>query len=231
MVQVVFEILTGQGVFKNTPTHTERDLAIGLPQLLFCFEQAVCVILFQWTYSAAPYREIRDTSSDLPMNTFLAAVDALNPTDLIMGAVYAFQLLLAGVGPRGNGSWRRSGGYEKMRDPVPNVQLQGVTSHSRSSETISQPPTYPGPMHNASKPPPKYSNNQYGCGSATDAEDRMPLAQNAQYGYTNPDDVADRRLTVPEPYRYDSPRGSEDGDTHAIPYSPIHTNNQTVYGA
>ena len=236
VIQIIFEVLTGQRVFKNTPTHTERDLSIGLPQLLTCFEQAVVVVLFQWTYSAAPYREIRDTSNVQPMNIFLAAADALNPTDLILGAVYAFRLLLAGVGPRGNGSWRRSGGYEKMRDPVGNVRLHGVSSHTGSSEVLPQPPPYPAYMQDAPRAPLTNKYNQYGYGRGGDAEDRMPLAQNAQYGYTNPNDIADQQLRVPEQaqsntYGYESPRGSEDGNAPHVPYSPVNNNNYDSYGA
>lgn len=73
-------------------------------------------IAFLFAYRASEYRQLKRTGhSQRPMNIFLAAADALNPTDLFTGAAYAVRLLLSGVGPRGNGSWKRNGGYEKMR--------------------------------------------------------------------------------------------------------------------
>ena len=170
------------------------------------------------------------------MNMFLAPADALSPKDLIMGAVYAFQLLLAGIGPRGNGSWRRTGGYEKMRNPVSNIQLHGVSSYSGSSEAMSQPPSYPASIQDASRPLSTNKCNQYSYESGRDTEDQVLLAQNAQYGYTDPNDLADQQLHIPEQtqsnlYRYRSPRGSEDGEPPPVPFSPANNNSHNAYGA
>ena len=55
--------------------------------------------------------------------------------------MYAVKLLLKGVGPRGNGSWRRNGGYEKMKDAT-DVRLHGVTSYNSSQTNVSQYPQH-----------------------------------------------------------------------------------------
>ena len=68
------------------------------------------------------------------MNVFAAAANALNPMDLITGCIYAGRLLAAGVGPYGNGSWRRrSGGYNKIKDAAGNIRMDGTRSSDSST--------------------------------------------------------------------------------------------------
>lgn len=70
------------------------------------------------------------------MNPVFGLINACNIFDLIYGAIYAIQLLGKGVGPYGNGSWNKSkGGYNKIREPVTNIQMRRAhTVRSRSDQ-------------------------------------------------------------------------------------------------
>ena len=104
---------------------TFKDFSIGIPNMLICFEQAIVAVVYHWSFSTKEYRALSKVSSDRP-NIFKAAVNAMNPSDLFMGFVYAVKLLLSGVGPRGNGSWRKDGGYGKIIAEG-DVQMQTAT--------------------------------------------------------------------------------------------------------
>ena len=188
---IVFLILISTHAVKNHPTVTVEDVSIGLRNLLVCTEQALVSIWFLWAYSAKEYREIRDTTNVQPKNIFAAAGDALNPTDLLVGSMYAVRLLLKGVGPRGNGSWRRNGGYEKMKDAT-DVRLHGVTSYNSSQTNISQ---YP----------------QHTKEEQDNEEAQYLAAPRPSYGgprYDDPRDIASQPVPAPDydAYRYDDPR-------------------------
>lgn len=131
--QIVFIILINTGAFKNTETLRKKDFSIGLQSLLICIEQCAVSIWFQWTFSAKEYQQIQRESNPEKMNVLRAALDALNCKDLFAGSIYAVRLAIAGVGPKGNGSWKSSSkAFEPMKAP-PNVRLHGVTSYQGSS--------------------------------------------------------------------------------------------------
>ena len=112
--ELAFDIATSQHAFKPTKTITFKDFSIGIPNMLICFEQCLVAGMYHWSFSAKEYQALSKVSSD-KLNIFQAAASALNPTDLIMGFVYAIKLLMSGVGPKGNGTWRRDGGYGKVK--------------------------------------------------------------------------------------------------------------------
>ncbi|KAI1735807.1 organic solute transporter Ostalpha-domain-containing protein [Xylaria scruposa] len=133
---IIFEILVSAHAFKNTETVRVQDFSIGLESLLVCAEQCAVAIWFQWTFSAKEYRQIQQESAPQKMNAFRASLDALNCTDLFVGSVYAVRLVIAGVGPNGNGSWKRSSkAYEPMKAPS-DMRLHGVTSYQGSSSSM-----------------------------------------------------------------------------------------------
>ncbi|KAI1749863.1 organic solute transporter Ostalpha-domain-containing protein [Xylaria castorea] len=133
---IIFDILVNTHAFKNTETLRVKDFSIGIESLLICVEQCAVAIWFQWTFPAEEYRQIQRESAPQRMNGFRAALDAINCTDLFVGSVYAIRLVIAGVGPNGNGSWKRSSkAYEPMKAPS-DVRLHGVTSYQGSSSSM-----------------------------------------------------------------------------------------------
>ncbi|KAI0431894.1 organic solute transporter Ostalpha-domain-containing protein [Xylaria sp. FL1042] len=132
---IIFDILVSTHAFKNTDTVRVKDFSIGLESLLVCIEQCAVSIWFHWTFSAKEYRQIQLETAAEKTSVPRAVLDALNCTDLFAGAIYAVRLLVAGVGPKGNGSWKRSAkAYEPMKAPS-NVRLHGVTSYQGSSSS------------------------------------------------------------------------------------------------
>lgn len=126
---IIFSILTGKG-YLGSPydnysdkTVSYKDLSIGLPHLLLTIEQLVVGIWFFWSFSAQEYRDLeKSTPYKLPI--WRAALDSLNPMDILLGLVLAFKLLRSGVGPRGNGTWTRSGGYKELKGQTQQQQIQ-----------------------------------------------------------------------------------------------------------
>lgn len=86
--------------------------------------------------------------------------------DVIYGSIYAIRLLGKGVGPYGNGSWNKSkSGYNKIRDPVTNVQMQrSRTFRPKSTHSAEDDEFRYEPMRNGQdtyahiSPPPTYGN-------------------------------------------------------------------------
>ncbi|KAI1178629.1 organic solute transporter Ostalpha-domain-containing protein [Nemania sp. FL0916] len=137
--EIIFDILVSTQAFKNTETMRVKDWSIGLQSLLVCIEQSLVAIWFQWSFSVKEYRQFHRESPDKKMNIFRAALDALNCTDIFAGAIYAIRLLVSGVGPRGNGSWKSKDedSYEPMKAPS-DVHLHGVTAyHGPSASSAS----------------------------------------------------------------------------------------------
>ncbi len=165
--ELAFEIATGQHAFKGTSTITVRDFSIGILNMLICFEQCIVACLYHWSFSAQEYSALSKITSpsDKP-NIFRAAASALNPTDLVMGFVYAIKLLLSGVGPKGNGSWRRDGGYGKVQDQqemqAPLVQYGGGPGYSNG----------PAPRYDSSPAPTNRTayDNTYGYDHTHDGD-------------------------------------------------------------
>ena len=132
--QIIFDILTGAHVLKGTKTMTFRDLSIGLPSLLITFEQMLVSIWFHFTFGTGEYEAAKKDFSVEGLGIWRASANALNSTDLLQGFVYAMRLLIKGVGPRGNGSWRRSGGYNKLNEHV-DVHLKPASEYGASRTT------------------------------------------------------------------------------------------------
>ncbi|KAI0549786.1 organic solute transporter Ostalpha-domain-containing protein [Xylaria curta] len=205
---IIFEILVSAHAFKNTNTVRVQDFSIGLESLLVCAEQCAVAIWFQWTFSAKEYRQIQQESAPQKMNVFRAALDVLNCTDLFVGSVYAVRLVIAGVGPNGNGSWKRSSkAFEPMKAPS-DVRLHGVTSYQGSSSS----------MMNDVEAANKYDRRSYETNPYIEnAEDRVT----APYGYNSPLISPSDRSRSPSPsgdgwssYRAGNPYGGH-ADQHS----------------
>lgn len=110
---------------------TTRDFQIAIPALLTCLEQSIAVAWFQWSFSANNYQDDVKLGGREKANIFRAILESLDPTDLVIGCVFAIKLLFKGVGPRGNGSWRRSGGYEQanVKAAVTDVHIENGSSY------------------------------------------------------------------------------------------------------
>ncbi|KAI0859835.1 organic solute transporter Ostalpha-domain-containing protein [Xylaria cubensis] len=192
---IIFEILVSAHAFKNTETLRVQDFSIGIESLLVCAEQCAVAIWFQWTFSAKEYRQIQQEPAPQKMNVLKAALDVLNCTDLFAGSVYAVRLVIAGVGPNGNGSWKRSSkAYEPMKAPS-DVRLHGVTSYQGSSSS----------MMNDVEAANKYDGQSY---------EMDPHIENAPHGYNSPLISPSDRSRSPSPsgdgwssYRVGSPYG------------------------
>ncbi|KAI0145595.1 organic solute transporter Ostalpha-domain-containing protein [Xylariaceae sp. FL1272] len=205
---IIFAILTNTDAFKNTDTAKVKDYSIGVLSLLVCAEQFGVSIWFQWTFSAKEYRQIQQDTGAERMPMFRAAIDALNCIDIFAGAIYALRLLLSGVGPKGNGSWKRSTkAYEPMKAPS-SVRLQGVTSYQGSSasmmEDVEASHKYDRPEYDTSLRPedaeheynmPLYSQPSRSRSPSPYGDDRRSYREPSQYGgYAYNDDQ-----TIPIP--------------------------------
>jgi hypothetical protein len=200
-------------VFKPHPKVTIQDQAIGIQQCLLCFDFMLVAVAFLFAYRNSEYRELKKSGKGRPMNIFLAAANALNPLDLFTGGAYAIRLLLSGVGPRGNGTWGRSGGYEKVRDsnappfdistayaPSSNSNMRmGRVNYQRplSTDLGAAPPTYDDtrPLRSSSPAPYGASSPYRGRSPSPSAQNYYPYHSDAQTGspprkndqYLNPD--------------------------------------------
>lgn len=140
-----------------------------------------------------PYKELKNEQK---MNPAFALFNACNIMDLVYGSIYAIQLLLKGVGPYGNGSWnKRKSGYNKIRDPVTNVQMKRARTFRQASaqgeevstkqESRYEPMRVEGPGFTNVSPPPSYRNTDFdghssyedssygGSGALEDDRDRL----------------------------------------------------------
>jgi hypothetical protein len=113
--QTIFSILRTHNVFKAHPKITVRDQHIGIQQCLVCLEMLLVVLSFHFSFRAGEYRQAKRNGAST-MSVFRAAGNALNIMDLIWGAGHAVSLMRAGMGPIGDGSWKRSGGYQSVKD-------------------------------------------------------------------------------------------------------------------
>lgn len=129
--QIIFTILVSARIFKGTKYVTLRDFQIGIPACLLAVEQVAASTLFIWAFPVRPYKELKHESK---MNPAFALLNACNIMDVIYGSIYAVQLLAKGVGPYGNGSWNKTkNGYNKIRDPITNVQMKRARTFRPSS--------------------------------------------------------------------------------------------------
>lgn len=113
-----------------------EDFQIGIPTTLLAVEQVVASTLFVWAFPVKPYKDLEKQSQEKKINPIYALVNACNILDLVYASVYAIRLVGKGVGPYGNGSWKRNGGYDKLNDAVTDVQMKRATTfrpHNLSS--------------------------------------------------------------------------------------------------
>ncbi|KAI1260590.1 organic solute transporter Ostalpha-domain-containing protein [Xylariaceae sp. FL1019] len=202
---IIFAILTNTNAFKNTETAKVKDFSIGLLSLLVCAEQFGVSIWFQWTFSAKEYCQIQQDTGAERMGIFWAMLDALNCIDLFAGAIYALRLLIAGVGPKGNGSWKRTAkAYEPMKAPA-SARLHGVTSYQGSSSSSMM-----GDVEASNK----YDRPEY---------DTSLRPEDAEHGYNMPMYSQPSRSRSPSPYGDDRSSYREPSQYDGYMYNDDHT--------
>ncbi|TKA71383.1 hypothetical protein B0A55_04027 [Friedmanniomyces simplex] len=100
---IVFGILNGK-LFSPTKHITYNDINFGIPALLTSIESVIFSLIFHWSFSSGEYHEGHRLNQlggvALRTSTFKAVLDALNPSDIIIGTTTAIGLLFMRVQSR-----------------------------------------------------------------------------------------------------------------------------------
>ena len=108
-IQAIFSFLKSSGDLKATKYMTFNDLSVGIPALIICGEMAIFSILFQFSYSSAPYAQKYRQGNGRIQGTNTAAdygrgipswpsalVSAINVSDLLKAVLVAPAKLVRG---------------------------------------------------------------------------------------------------------------------------------------
>ena len=91
-------------LFSPSATITYNDINFGVPAFLTCVEAVAFSLIFHWSYSSKEYQDghriNRLGGVAQRTSTFKAILDALNPSDIIVGTTTAVGLLFTRVQSR-----------------------------------------------------------------------------------------------------------------------------------
>lgn len=99
----VFQLFAQYQWFHRTPYVSILDFAVGTPGFMTCVEMFAVSVVFLWSFSAEPYRQM---SASLPRTRGVggALVDVLDVRDIFRGIWYMCQIAFCcGGGARGGG--------------------------------------------------------------------------------------------------------------------------------
>ena len=96
-------------IAKTGPKFTFNDLAIGIPNLLVCFEQVLLALMMHYTFRS---REYHPNNGRTRMSTLRAFLDSFNWSDLFL-AIARIPVIFAGGS--GNRRTRTFEGYERQK--------------------------------------------------------------------------------------------------------------------
>lgn len=140
---LVFNFISIPSGLTHDGTLAPRDIKYGIPDFLVCVEMLFFSLFFHLAFRSREYHpEFESGVAGVPpvlrKGMGAAALDALNPSDLIAAVVRAFALLAKGRAERrGRGAGRKAGGRHQRlesRDRLVEGQY-GMTDRGREDGT------------------------------------------------------------------------------------------------
>ena len=135
---IVFSVLTGQNLLHGSHKTTGKDLTIGIPALIVAVEQVFFAIFFHYSFRSREYHEDVLQKQGLQVRrkgTLAAALEAMNPMDVIMGIVTSIQLLLSGGFKQGTSSQTEK---FAMRGRGRYTQVEGTSYHPYGQQSVEE---------------------------------------------------------------------------------------------
>ena len=152
---------------------TGKDLTYGVPALIVALEQVLFAIFFHYSFRSREYHEDVLQKQGLTVNrkgTFAAALQAINPMDVIGGIFTSVQLVLSGGyknGASANEEKAVGGGrHGRGRGRGRYMQVDGTGYHPYGQESVDEGDKFlqPNPMGQRSRSnsasPPLYQQQQ-----------------------------------------------------------------------
>ncbi|KXT06497.1 hypothetical protein AC578_6076 [Pseudocercospora eumusae] len=150
---LIFSILLDHDVIKTSDTFGYNDILYGLESCITCAEMVVLSLGFWYAYSSTEYGSDSNKALTPRIPTYKAAVDAINPWELIVGILRIFSIithLRATCGFRDWNAYKEQGKADKRAQiqKMKGLRGQGRYQTLDGMESL----MHPGAAHGRSRP-------------------------------------------------------------------------------